>query len=419
MTERNFDVIQTPKGIIKAWTRGVEFEEQAKKQVESVLSLPFVKGVAVMPDVHAGMGCTVGSVIATQGAVVPSFVGVDLGCGMRASRTEFTRDAFNGLEETLFKQIDRLIPTGRTDNGGKNDRGRWASPPDIVKDVWDKHLSEGFEEIKQMEPSIMEGKGDRPTIVHLGTLGTGNHYIEVASDESGKVWLMLHSGSRGIGARIGKVYMDKAKVACNRWYINLESPDLAYLPHGTVEYSDYLKCLKWAQEFAFWNRRVMMHFVKIAVERTLGIEEFKTELEFDCHHNYASIENHHGQDVIVTRKGAVRARLYDWVIIPGSMGARSFIGKGLQNDDAFHSCSHGAGRRMSRGAAKKNISVADHVKATEGVTCLKDESVIDESPAAYKDVDAVINAEKDLFKPEFILKQFVNIKGKEESEKKR
>lgn len=394
---------------IKAWVDGVEFEESARKQVENVASMPFVfKHVAVMPDVHWGMGATVGSVIATKGAIIPAAVGVDIGCGMIAQRTSLRAEDLPDDLHPLRSAIEAAVPHGRTDNGGPNDRGAWGDAPSVVENAY-ATLDEGFQAIKSVEPGVAPRD---PSTVHrqLGTLGTGNHFIEICLDEEGVVWIMLHSGSRGIGNRIGQHFINLAKDDMKRWFVNVPDVDLAYLPQGTQHFNDYMKAVSWAQKYAMTNRALMLGAVGNALAEK--VREFDaTEEAVNCHHNYVATERHFGQDVMVTRKGAVKAGEGDLGIIPGSMGVRSYIVRGKGNRESFMSCSHGAGRRMSRGEAKRSISIEDLATQTAGVECRKDADVIDEAPAAYKDIDAVIAAEADLVDVVHTLKQVLCVKG--------
>lgn len=414
MSKDNFEVWNGENGkFVKAWTKGVPVEDQAKQQILNAASLPFIyKYACAMPDIHAGMGCTVGSVIPTMGAVVPAFVGSDLGCGMRAARTNLKKEDIDGMRELIFGAISRYVPNGRSDNGGDKDVGRWRRISDRVDHVFAANLAEGYRQIIEAVPAI--DRGNKVAIEHLGTLGTGNHFIEVCLDTNDTVWFMLHSGSRGPGARIGNTFMKMAKEECEKWFVKLSDPNLAYFPNGTSGYDQYMHALDWAQKYAFWNRKIMMENVRNAVESVMG-SAINMEQEIDCHHNYAAMENHFGKNCLVTRKGAIRARSGDWGIIPGSMGVKSFIVEGKGNPDSFTSCSHGAGRKMSRTMARKTITLQQHEADTNGVVCLKDEGVIDESPRAYKDVDAVIQAESDLVEIRYTLKQIVCVKGKEES----
>jgi len=392
---------------VKSWTRGVPFEDGAREQVAAAARLPFIhKWIAVMPDVHRGIGATVGSVIPTLGAVIPAAVGVDIGCGMMATRTSLTASQLPDDLRGLRSAIERAVPHGRTDNGGPADRGAWSDAPQEIALAW-TGLEAGFARIVEKHPSLRRGH----TFGHLGTLGTGNHFIEVCLDEEQRVWFVLHSGSRGVGNRIGRYFIELAREDMKRFFVSLPEEDLAYFPEHTEHFDDYVAAVSWAQEFAMRNRELMMDAV-IASARTSGLPGFTTGLEVvNCHHNYVAREHHYGANVLVTRKGAVRARRGDLGLIPGSMGAKSFVVRGLGNDESFHSCSHGAGRTLSRTAAKKAFTVAEHAKATEGVECRKDEGVLDETPAAYKSIDAVMQAQKDLVEVVHTLKQVVCVKG--------
>lgn len=406
---RNYEVINNAKGSpIKAWVRGVQVEEDAKAQLERIASLPFIyRWIAVMPDVHLGKGATIGSVIPSRKAIIPAAVGVDLGCGMMAVRTSLRAEDLPDRLAPLRAAIEKAVPHGRTDNGGRNDRGAWSEVPRHHLEAW-AGLKEGFDKIVEKHPKI----GRSNSLNHLGTLGTGNHFIEICLDEHNRVWFMLHSGSRGIGNRIGTYFIELAKEDMRRWLINLPDADLAYLPVGTEHFDDYFEAVKWAQNYAFVNRKLMMENVINAIRSITSIPAFEAELEsINCHHNYVEEEVHYGEKVFVTRKGAVRAGLGDMGIIPGSMGARSYIVRGLGNPESFHSCSHGAGRAMSRTEARKRFTLADHASATAGIECRKDEDVIDETPAAYKDIDAVMKAQADLVEIAHTLRQIVCVKG--------
>ncbi|WP_020476595.1 RtcB family protein [Zavarzinella formosa] len=396
---------------IQGWTEGVLVEEKALQQLLNVASLPFIhKHVAVMPDVHWGMGATVGSVIPTVGAIIPAAVGVDIGCGMMAVRTEINADDLPDNLHAIRSDIEAAIPHGRTDNGGVNDRGAWGDPSPDADWVFSTKLMGRLQAIVAKHPGIAKAAERAP--FHLGTLGTGNHFIELCLDGDGAVWVMLHSGSRGIGNKIGTYFIERAKAEMRRWFVNLPDADLAYLPEGSELFDDYVEALHWAQEFAQANREVMMRSVLGVLERHFpGKLGNVDEVAVNCHHNYVTKENHYGKNVWLTRKGAVRARKGDLGIIPGSMGARSYIVRGKGCDESFHSCSHGAGRVMSRGEAIKRISLEDHVKATAGVECRKDEGVLDESPAAYKPIDAVLAAQKDLVEIVHELRQVICVKG--------
>lgn len=398
-------VINESKHIIKAWIDHVPMDDGAKKQLLNIASMPFIhKHVAVMPDVHWGMGATVGSVIATKGAVIPAAVGVDIGCGMMALKTSLSAEDLPNLK-TIRTEIEKAVPHGRTDNGGAGDWGAWHDIPEHHSDVWEKQFAERFALITAKHP---DAKG-KNTVNHLGTLGTGNHFVEVCLDEGQNVWIMLHSGSRGIGNRFGMYFIELAKKDMRKWMINLPDEDLAYIPEGTEYFKDYLEAVTWAQEFAMQNRQLMMGNILRALSKLVVFDVLEEAV--NCHHNYVSRENHFGDNVIVTRKGAVRAREGDLGIIPGSMGAKSYIVRGKGNPESFHSCSHGAGRVMSRGEAKRKITLEQHEIATAGVECRKDADVIDESPAAYKDIDAVMESQKDLVDVVHTLKQIVCVKG--------
>jgi tRNA-splicing ligase RtcB len=406
-SQRSYDVFQPENGVpIKSWTRGVPFEDAARRQLENVARLPFIHGwVAAMPDVHWGIGATVGSVIPTLGAIVPAAVGVDIGCGMMAVRTSL---AANDLPESLRAvraAIERAVPHGKS-RGGR-DRGAWGEPPSDVDRAWGP-LALRFERIVEKHPKIEKAHHR----VHLGTLGTGNHFIEVCLDESDRVWLMLHSGSRGVGNRVGRYFIELAKEDMRRWFVNLPDQDLAYFPEATEHFTDYVEAVEWAQEFAMTNRCLMMEHVLAALRALPELPPFNAALEaVNCHHNYVAREHHYGRDVLVTRKGALRAREGDLGIIPGSMGARSYIVRGKGDPESFTSCSHGAGRAMSRAEAKRRFTVEDHAAATAGVECRKDEAVIDETPGAYKPIDAVMAAQKDLVEVVHELSQIVCVKG--------
>jgi tRNA-splicing ligase RtcB len=407
--EQPYNVIAEPgHAPIKMWTKGVAVEQEALQQLRNIASLPFIhRWVAAMPDVHWGMGATVGSVIATKKAIIPAAVGVDLGCGMMAVQTTLNASDLPDDLKSLRSAIERAVPHGRTDNGGPNDRGAWSHLPKDVVDEW-LDLETRYKDIIRKHPKVDTGRAP----MHLGTLGTGNHFIEVCLDEDDHVWLMLHSGSRGIGNRIGTYFINLAKKDMEKWHVKLPDMDLAYMPEGTDHFDDYVQAVHWAQDFAARNRRVMMEHIVEALQKLDCLPDFECHKKMvNCHHNYVAIENHYGEKVFVTRKGAVRAREDDLGIIPGSMGARSFIVRGKGNPESFHSCSHGAGRAMSRGEAKRRFSVEDHIKATKGIECRKDKDVIDETPAAYKDIEAVMKAQADLVDVVHELHQVVCVKG--------
>lgn len=404
MSERNYDVFETSGVPVKSWTRGVPFEHKAREQVRMVAELPFVhKHVAIMPDVHYGIGATVGSVIATKGAVIPAAVGVDIGCGMIAAKTTLRASDLPDSMDGVYSAICKAVPHGSSP--GRVDRGSWGNVPESVGKRW-KRLEAGakrYAEHQGMKPHRAANQ--------LGTLGGGNHFIEVCLDEADGVWVMLHSGSRGVGNSIGSHYITRAQSEMRRHFINLPDKNLAYISEGSELFDEYVGAVEWAQDYAMENRRIMMEATLDAM-RSAGLPVFAIDGEaVACHHNYVSRERHFGSDVIVTRKGAVNAESGRLGIIPGSMGAKSFIVRGKGNSDSFNSCSHGAGRVMSRSEAKKRFTVDDHVAATAGVTCRKDESVLDETPAAYKDIESVMRAQEDLVEVVATLKQICCVKG--------
>ena len=404
-------------GLIKAWTDGVEIEAEAISQLENVADMPFVhKWLAVMPDVHWGMGATVGSVIPTLKAIIPAAVGVDIGCGMQAVRTNWSAYDLPDNLGKIRSAIEEIVPHGRTDNGGRNDKGARQDIDAGVQMVWDRECNpEKLQELRDKHPKLEKANDIR----HLGTLGTGNHFIEVCLDEEDKVWVMLHSGSRGIGNKIGSYFIRLAKDDMREHLANLPDKNLAYFDEGTEHFQDYFAAVEWAQNFAKVNRWLMMQRVLYAMESATRIHCYGKERIIDCHHNYVKREMHYDRMVYLTRKGAVRARAADpdtgreadMGIIPGSMGARSYIVRGKGNKEAFNSCSHGAGRRMSRTEARKRFTLEDHEVATKGVECRKDADVLDETPGAYKDIDAVMEAQKDLVEIVHTLKQVVCVKG--------
>ena len=402
----NHELIETSGVPIKAWTRGVGVEDAARKQLENVARLPVVfHHVAVMPDVHYGIGATVGSVVPTEKAIIPAAVGVDIGCGMVAVQTDLPAAQLPDSLKSLRLAIEKAVPHGRSSNGGRGDRGAWHNIPKPAAEAW-KALDKDYQEISAKHPRIGQGND----INHLGTLGGGNHFIEVCLDETDHVWFMLHSGSRGVGNRIGSYFIALAKEDMRRHVKNLPDSDLAYLREGTQHFDDYVQAVSWGQRYAMTNRQLMMEAVIAAAKKELPPFQLG-EHAVNCHHNYVEKEHHFGKDVYVTRKGAVRARLGDMGIIPGSMGARSFIVRGKGNPESFMSCSHGAGRVMSRGEAKRRFTVDDHVKATEGIECRKDANVIDETPMAYKPIDKVMEAQSDLVEIVHELRQVVCVKG--------
>jgi tRNA-splicing ligase RtcB len=409
MSENYIEITGEGRAPIKAWVRGVPLDEGAQRQLENTARLPFVfKWIAAMPDVHWGLGATVGSVVATKGAIVPAAVGVDIGCGMAAVRTTLNASDLPDDLRGMRDEIERAVPMGFTAGRSKRDKGSWHDVPDAIARAWEP-LAEGYRGIVARHPKL--SRSHSPA-AQLGTLGSGNHFIEVCLDEEDRVWFMLHSGSRGVGNRIGSYFIERAREEMRRLVVNLPDRDLAYLREGTEGFDEYVEAVDWAQGYAAANRRAMMASVVAAAGRTARVPPFETTAEVvDCHHNYVAREVHFGEDVLVTRKGAVRAAAGDLGIIPGSMGARSYIVRGKGNPQSFTSCSHGAGRVMSRNEAKRRFTVADHEKATAGVECRKDAGVIDETPAAYKSIDAVMDAQKDLVDVVHRLRQVVCVKG--------
>jgi tRNA-splicing ligase RtcB len=407
--EKNYNVLTAENGVpIKAWTKGVPLEDQARKQLLNVAQLPFIfKWIAAMPDVHWGIGATVGSVIPTKAAIVPAAVGVDIGCGMMAVQTDLNgRDLPDNLKG-IRSAIEQAVPHGRTNHGGRGDVGAWGEIPLRNNEVW-QTLKPRYDAILAKHPKLDRGNHAN----HLGTLGTGNHFIEVCLDEAENVWFMLHSGSRGVGNRMGSYFIEVARKDMEKFFIHLPDRDLAYFSEGTKHFDDYVEAVEWAQDFARFNRDLMMEQIVGAVCASSEVRPFTAELKaINCHHNYVARERHYGQNILVTRKGAVRAREGDMGIIPGSMGARSYIVRGKGNMESFMSCSHGAGRAMSRAEAKRRFTVEDHKRMTAGVECRKDTEVIDETPAAYKPIEAVMAAQSDLVEIVHTLRQVVCVKG--------
>jgi len=385
---------------VKVWTD--ELEPYARAQLVNLSRLPFIhRHVAAMPDVHGGIGATIGSVIATHQAIIPAAVGVDIGCGMAAVRLSLNA---NDLDEKslkkIFDQISRDVPVGRAQH--KDDRALIAAAL-----PFDAQLTA----MTGKHPQLLKAFGRFSNWVNqMGTLGGGNHFIEVCLDEADQVWVMLHSGSRGIGNAIGHYFIELARRDMERWFIQLPDRNLAYFPEGSEHFDDYVEAVSWAQAYARENRDQMMQLILAALARHLPPFQ-ATMAAVNCHHNYVDREHHYGKDVWVTRKGAIRAREGDLGIIPGSMGARSYIVRGRGNPESFHSCAHGAGRRMSRTAAEHQFTVADLAAQTAGVICRKDKGVIDEIPGAYKDIDQVMANQEDLVEVVHTLKQVVCVKG--------
>lgn len=389
---------------IKGWVHGVPVEEQARRQLRNIATLPFVgPWVAVMPDVHLGIGATVGSVVPTRGAIIPAAVGVDIGCGMAAVRTTLqAKDLPDNLAQ-LRSSIERGVPVG---NGPGGDHRR--IPGSIATKLAQSDLMTRLAVIRDRHPKIRPDKIDK----QIGTLGGGNHFIEICLDEADRVWVMLHSGSRGTGNLIGTYFIELARRQLEKRVLGFHVPDrdLAFFLEGEPLFGDYVEAVAWAQDYARTNREAML--AQVLHEMRHRLPEFQLEKEaVNCHHNYVQREEHFGESLLVTRKGAVSAREGELGIIPGSMGARSYIVRGKGSAESFHSCSHGAGRVMSRTAARAQITLKQHREATAHVECRKDAGVIDESPAAYKDIDAVMAAQLDLVEIVHTLRQVVCVKG--------
>lgn len=370
--------------------------QQETQMAKNVASLPFVfKHVALMPDVHLGKGALVGSVIATKDAIIPAAVGVDIGCGMGAVKTPYRAEQLEGKLKKIRQDIEAAIPVGFSEN----------KTVAIPVANW-----QGWRELKHLHPGVQEL--ETKAMRQMGSLGGGNHFIEVCLDTEGQVWLMLHSGSRHIGNMLAQRHIATAKTLMQMANNKLPDPDLAYFVQGTAEFAAYWRDLQWAQDYARTNRDVMMGRFRHILDRHLaGGKAMKPLLQVNCHHNYAEQELHSGESVYVTRKGAVRAQIDDYGIIPGSMGAKSFIVRGKGNAHSYCSCSHGAGRLMSRTKAKRQFSLDDLVRQTQGVECRKDEGILDEIPAAYKPIEQVMRQQSDLVEVVATLKQVVCVKG--------
>ncbi len=433
MVQKNYNVLhELGNAPIKLWNKHVTIEEAAINQLKQVASMPFVKPwVAAMADTHWGMGATVGSVIPTVGAVMPAAVGVDIGCGMMAVRTNLklselpdfdpVEQHYVSWEAKVFSKISVAVPHGRTNNGGERDIGAWLEnniPADILK-IWN---NEFYREVHGVSPYGLltydtpfkrhPNAISKNAARHLGTLGTGNHFIEICTEidnPDSNLWVVIHSGSRGFGNRIGTYFTKLAGDLCKKWGAKLPDKNLGFLPAGTQEFQDYLFALDLAQKFAWANREIMMARVLSALNAMDDAQgpDAPVPSIIHMHHNYAVVDG----ESVLTRKGAVDASQGKWCIIPGSMGAKTYIARGLGNGDSFNSCSHGAGRAMSRTKALKTFTVEDHAKATEGIYCDKTHGVLDETPGAYKDIDAVMESQRDLVEPVLKLKQLVCVKG--------
>lgn len=390
---------------IKNWA--VNIEDEAIAQAKNLAQLLFMakQGVALMPDAHSGKGSTIGSVIATSGAIIPAAVGVDLGCGMNAIRLSLKASDLPDNLAAVRSAIEKAVPVGSAShNDNTNLRLTRALLAPIQNMKWFSAL--GGDSSRGANDRLIAKANSQ-----VGTLGSGNHFIELCVDENQDVWIMLHSGSRGIGNMIGSHYIAQAKDLMNKYFIKLPDADLSYIPEGTELFDDYMAGVHWAQDYAFENRRQMMTTTLEVLRQQLDVPFNITEEAINCHHNYVARENHFGQNLWVTRKGAISARQDQLGIIPGSMGQRSFIVSGKGNADSYCSCSHGAGRAMSRTKARATFSISDLIAQTEGVECRKDDAVLDELPGAYKNIDEVMAAQTDLVSVVHTLKQVMCVKG--------
>lgn len=393
-------VIDSQRVPVRIWTDDVD--AKSMQQLANIASLPCIHHhVAAMPDVHLGIGATIGSVIATHRAIIPAAVGVDIGCGMVACRLSLDERQLDEKSlRKVFEQISRDVPVGREQHADPHARSAAARP-----------FAPRLEALTRRHPKLLKRFGKSSKWVNqLGTLGGGNHFIEVCLDESGQVWVMLHSGSRGIGNAMAGYFIELARQDMEGHQLSLPDRDLAYFREGSAHFDAYVEAVGWAQDYAMQNRREMVDLVLAALRRHLPAFSVTSEV-VNCHHNYVAVEHHYGADVWVTRKGAIRAGAGDLGIIPGSMGARSYIVRGKGNPDSFNSCAHGAGRSMSRTAANKQFSAADLARQTAGVICRKDSGVVDEIPGAYKDIDTVMANQSDLVDIVHRLKQVVCVKG--------
>lgn len=389
---------------IKIWTNDIE--DAALSQLKNIARLPFIHphGVVAMPDVHAGVGATIGSVIVTHKAIIPAAVGVDIGCGMLAVKLSLTAsdlpDDLGAIRSAIEREVlQEHIQDNRYDNTVRSYQQMMIDLEDMLRRHGilksGRHITYGLDK----------------AIHQMGTLGGGNHFVELCLDESQNVWVMLHSGSRGIGNMIGNYFIELAKRDMEKYFITLPDQDLAYFPNDTRHHEDYVNAVEWAQEYALHNRMAMYIDILSVLKKYVPAPFHVIDEAINCHHNYVTRENHFGKNVWVTRKGAIRARKDDLGIIPGSMGQRSYIVRGKGNCDSYHSCSHGAGRAMGRNQAKKTFTVKDLREQTEGVECRKDEHVLDEIPGAYKDIDVVMANQADLVDVVHVLKQVLCVKG--------
>ena len=385
---------------VRIWTD--QIDASSMDQMGQMAQLPFIHShIAAMPDVHTGIGATVGSVIPTRGAIIPAAVGVDIGCGMNAVRISLKAEQLPDNLQSVRQEIEKAVPVGFD-----------MHQKDVARNSTLKQLQGGLNTLMNKHPKLsgMLKNPQRTWVRQLGTLGGGNHFIELCLDESDDVWIMLHSGSRGIGNAIGRYFIALAKRDMEGHLANLPHRDLAYFSEGNAHFADYVDAVHWAQDYAMWNRREMMQLIVAALRTVLPVFT-ATKEAINCHHNYVAIEQHYDAQVYVTRKGAIRAGEGELGIIPGSMGARSFIVRGKGSKASFCSCSHGAGRTMSRTQAKKQFNRHDLEAQTAGVECRKDKGVVDEIPAAYKDIDQVMANQSDLVEVVHTLKQVVCVKG--------
>lgn len=376
-----------------------QIEIEAIQQIKNTASVPFLfHHVAVMPDTHYGKGSTVGTVLATKGAIIPAAVGVDIGCGMISVKTSLKKEELKDLHK-IREGIERRIPMSAGKFNSKFTDSVLVRIGELERMANDVDLN------KKFATTSWESQ--------LGTLGGGNHFIEVCLDQNEDVWVTLHSGSRGIGNKIGMYYIKKAQELCEKMFIQLADPDLAYLPEENLFFDEYLQWVSWAQKFALLNREEMMDRVLIELSYDTGREgKIDFELErINCHHNFTQIENHFGQNIWITRKGAIQAKLGMKGMIPGSMGTHSYIVSGLENKMAFHSAPHGAGRRFSRTKARAQFTMEDFDKAMLGIEHRREDVLLDQIPQAYKDIDEVMENAKELVKIEYTLKQIINVKG--------
>ena len=393
-----------------------EIDLKTHQQIQDVASLPFIhKHIAVMPDTHAGYGVPIGAVVPTVNAVIPGAVGFDIGCGMTAARLSAKAGVIHDSLDEIFNQIEKAVPRGtesyrynKKSGCISHTKGCWDTVSYIHRKTWYDTLATDFKNIIFKYPNIESTN----VVKQLGTLGGGNHFIELCSDEQGDVWIVLHSGSRNQGKVIGEFFMRRAQEECEKWFIELPDKQLAFFPKDTEFYNDYLIAMFWAQRYAATNRKLMLSNIK---DRLCAVLEPKHVLftdMIDCHHNYAEMENHFDTNVLVTRKGAVRAREGDRAIIPGAMGRQTYIVKGKGDLASFCSCSHGAGRVLSRKKAKEQFSVEQVTEQMGSVKCRIDNGVLDEAPGAYKDLDEVMDNQSDLVDIEHILTPMLNIKGR-------